>query len=607
MPNSDENGRPLIGGSDLNRRFVAVAVEVAADGMLQATLSSETPVVRPYGNEILDHAPEAVNLERAAMGLPLLIDHDLERQLGRVENIRLKGRKIVGDIRLSERADLAGIVADVREGIRPDISIGYIIDEAVDVPGSTDWRITKWTLYEVSSVALPADHTVGIGRSFSQSSRKVLTMPHSNQQSQNADPVASERQRIGNITGMATRLNISQDLATRAIDGGWTFDRFINEYQNNAPPSQAFRTAESAPSDNQFDLLRSGFMLTRAIADTIEHGRLSGVEAEVSQELIRRNGGVAPKGFMVPTSALMTRVQTVGTATSAGNLVGQDFMADQFISPLRMKTAVMMAGATVLTDLIGNAVLPRQDNMTAGQWVAEDTAASETNLLFTQVTLSPKTVTGNISWSRQAALQALPSMEQIVRDDLAAQLGVALDRGALHGLGSSNEPRGVFNTSGIGSVALGTNGAAPTYASSLDLESAISTSNADSGNMAYITNTKVRRALKSAQRFTSTDTPVWMPGGTNMDRGAGIVNGYPAYASNNVRDNFTKGTGTGLSGIIFGNWSELIIGLWGGLDLVVDPYTNSNIGRVRISAFLSADISVKRPSSFAAIVDAVAP
>lgn len=607
MPNSNENGRPLIGGSDLNRRFVAVAVEVAADGMLQATLSSETPVVRPFGNEILDHSPEAVNLERAAMGLPLLIDHDLERQLGRVENIRLKGRKLVGDIRLSERADMAGIVADVREGIRPDISIGYIIDEAVEVPGSTDWRITKWTLYEVSSVALPADHTVGIGRSFSQSSRKVLTMPQGNQQNQNSDAVASERQRISNITSMASRLNISQDLATRAIDSGWPVERFINEFQNNAPGSQAFRTAESAPNDNQFDRLRAGFMLTRAIADTIEHGRLSGVEAEVSQELIRRNGGVAPKGFMVPTSALMTRVQLVGTPTSAGNLVGTDYLADQFIAPLRRKTAVMMAGATVLTDLVGNAVLPRQDNATAGQWIAEDGEATETNLTTSQVSLSPKTVTGNISWSRQAALQALPAMEEIVRNDLSAQLGIALDRGALHGLGASNEPRGVFNTSGIGSVALGTNGAAPTYGSILDLESAIAASDADSGNMSYITNTKVRRALKSTQRFSGTDTPVWMPGLAGSDPGSGMMNGYPAYATNNVRSDFTKGSGTALSGIVFGNWSELVIGLWGGLDLVVDPYTNSQKGRVRISAFLSADISVKHAASFAAIVDAIAP
>lgn len=606
MPNSDENGRPLIGGSDLNRRFVAVAVEVAADGMLQATLSSETPVLRPFGNEILDHSPEAVNLERAAMGLPLLIDHDLERQLGRVENIRLKGRKLVGDIRLSERADMAGIVADVREGIRPDISIGYLIDDAVEVPGSTDWRITKWTLYEVSSVALPADHTVGIGRSFSQSNRKVLTMPQGNQNTHNNDAVAGERQRIGNINAMASRLSVPTELAARAVDDGWSMDRFINEFQRSAPRSQAFRTAEGAPDDNHFDHLRSGFMLTRAIADQIQHGRLSGVEAEVSQELIRRNGGAAPKGFMVPTSALMTRVQMVGTPTSAGNLVGSDFMADQFISPLRTKTAVMMAGATVLTDLVGNAVLPRQDNATAGQWVAEDAAASETNLTTSQVTLTPKTVTGNISWSRQAALQALPSMEQLVRNDLAEQLGIALDRGALHGLGASNEPRGLFNTSGIGSVALGVNGAAPTYASVLDLESAIAAANADSGNMAYITNTKVRRVLKASQRFSGTDTPVWLPGLPGSDAGSGIVNGYPAYASNNVRSDFTKGTGTGLSGIVFGNWSEMVIGLWGGLDLVVDPYTNSNTGRVRISAFLSADISVKHAASFAAIVDAIA-
>lgn len=598
-------GLPKSNDLGLNRRFFAVAVEPAAEGMLKATLSSETPCERQFGNEILVHSPEAVNLERAAMGLPLLIDHDPERQLGRVENIRLEGRKLVGDIRLTDRADLAGIVDDVRSGIRPDISIGYLVDEAFAVPGSTDWRVTKWTLFEVSSVALPADHTVGIGRSFTRPKRKTLVM---NMQTQtNEDPARAERQRIADIQAIGTRFGVNAALVTRAVSEVWSRERFIAEYQASAPNAQTLRHAEAPTRDDQFDQLRAKCSMVRAIKSQLDGGRLTGVEAEISQELVLRNGGIAPKGFLFPTSALSTRVQLVGTPTSAGNLVGTDFYGDQFVSPLRNKTAVMMAGATVLTDLVGNATLPRQDTATSGTWVAEDAAASETNLTTSQITLSPKTVTGNISWSRQAALQALPAMEQIVRDDLSAQLGIALDRAALHGLGSSNEPRGVFNTSGIGSVALGTNGAAPTYASILDLEAAIAAANADSGSLAYITNTKVRRALKGTQRFTSTDSPVWLPGLPGSEPGSGLVNGYAAYATNNVRSDFTKGSGTALSGIAFGNWAELIIGLWGALDMVVDPYTNSDKGRIRITAFLSADISVKHAASFSAIVDAIAP
>lgn len=422
------------------------------------------------------------------------------------------------------------------------------------------------------------------------------------------DGAKGERERIATIQAMGTRLNMNPELVTRGVAEGWPVDRFINEYRAVSPSSPSLRTAENPVHDETFEREISRFSMTRAIAAQISDGKLTGREAEISQELVRRNGGIAPKGFLMPTNALSTRVQLVGTPTSAGNLVGTDFYGDQFVSPLRNKTAVMMAGATVLTDLVGNAVLPRQDTATAGTWVAEDTAATETNLTTGQVTLSPKTVTGNISWSRQAALQALPAMEQIVRNDLSAQLGIALDRAALHGLGSSNEPRGVFNQSGIGAVALGTNGLAPTYASILDLEAAIAAANADSGMMAYITNTKVRRALKGTQRFTSTDSPVWLPGLPGSEPGSGLMNGYPAYASNNVRSDFVKGSsGAVCSGIAFGNWAELIIGLWGAIDLVVDPYTNSDKGRVRISAFLSADISVKHAASFATIVDAIAP
>jgi hypothetical protein len=83
------------------------------------------------------------------------------------------------------------------------------------------------------------------------------------------------------------------------------------------------------------------------------------------------------------------------------------------------------------------------------------------------------------------------------------------------------------------------------------------------------------------------------------------VNGYAAYVSNNVPSNLTKGSGTNLSAMIFGNWEELLIGLWGSLDLLVDPYSNADSGRVRIVAFMSADIAVRRAASFAAIVDAI--
>jgi HK97 family phage major capsid protein len=90
-----------------------------------------------------------------------------------------------------------------------------------------------------------------------------------------------------------------------------------------------------------------------------------------------------------------------------------------------------------------------------------------------------------------------------------------------------------------------------------------------------------------------------------MGNGEGMVNGYRAVVSNQVPSNLTKGTGTNLSAIIFGNWNDLIVGQWGTLDLMVDPYNQSTSGTVRVVALQDVDIAVRHPESFSAMVDAV--
>lgn len=588
-------------------RFLPAAfeVEAGADGKITAALSSELAVRTPWGDETLVHAPEAVNLSRASMGLPLLIDHDHTRQLGRVVNIRIENRRLLGDLIFSDRAEVAGIRADVVAGLRPDLSIGYSIDEVENGPDAGAYRATRWTLIEVSSVLVPADHSVGVGRSLSE--RNVImptttapetgttTTPETGTTVARDNGTQAERQRVLNIQAMGDRLNC-RDLASDAVSQGWTVDQFTAAYRNRSAPGISIRTPEATGGD-EFSRLQREFSLVRAIRDMCDGGRLTGREAEVSQELGRRNGGTAPKGIYVPTGILAERTQLVGTAGIAGNLVGQEFRDQDFIMPLRTRSVIMQSGATVLTDLVGNAVLPRQTGVTSGAWIAEDAEADETDLTFDQVTLTPKTVSGRISWSRQAALQALPAMESIVRMDLAEQLGIALDAAAIAGTGASNQPRGILETSGIGSVAIGTNGGAPTFDHMVDLESALTNANADAGQLAYLTNSKMRGKLKKTLEASSAGSEkVWRPDNT--------VNGYTALASNNVPSNLTKGSGTNLSAMIFGNWQDLLIGLWGAMDLIVDPYTFSSRGRVRISAFLSADIAVRRPASFAAIMDA---
>jgi HK97 family phage major capsid protein len=211
--------------------------------------------------------------------------------------------------------------------------------------------------------------------------------------------------------------------------------------------------------------------------------------------------------------------------------------------------------------------------------------------------MSPKTVAAYTDISRRMLLQSSIDVEMFVRSDLASVLALAIDSAAIAGTGASGQPTGILNTSGIGLVALGTDGAAPTWASQIALETAVATSNADIGNLKYITNAKGRGKLKGTEIATGTAQFLW-----GRD---GMINGYEALATNQIPANLTKGSGTNLSAELFGNFSDLIIGLWGSLDINVDPYSLGTSGAVRVTAFQDCDIGIRHAASFAAIKDMV--
>jgi HK97 family phage major capsid protein len=289
----------------------------------------------------------------------------------------------------------------------------------------------------------------------------------------------------------------------------------------------------------------------------------------------------------------------VGTATAGGNLVATELKSDSFIDMLINSMALQQMGITTLTDLNGNIAIPRQTGGATGFWVAESGATTESDLTFDQVLLSPKTVAAMTDVSRQLLLQSSLSVEQLLRRDLAMRIALEMDRAGIHGSGTANQPRGLLNTSGIGSVAGGANGLAPTWDNIVGLETLVDNANGAIGNLGYLTNSRVRGRLKRTQRFSSTDGAAIWEAGDEM-------NGYKAAVSNQVPSNLTKGTSTGVcSAIMFGNWSDLLMGLWGGLDILVNPFIGSGTGTVRIEVYQSADINVRQPGSFAAMADAL--
>lgn len=614
---------------------------------VELSFSSDEPYERWWGVEILDHKSSAVRLGRLNGSAALLMDHNIRDQVGVVEKAWIKGKKGYAIVRFGKSARAEEVWQDVRDGIRKLVSVGYRIHELIldkEKDGQATYRATDWEPYEISIVAVPADTSVGVGRDGKPDAFDPRTLINEEDEDMNfnrnnsgggaapvvasapdatrslestpaapAAPVidvasirAAELDRINNIRAMGERLNC-RELADAAVTNGQSIDDFIRSFNSRVPEAQAVRTAEtpaigmSEREIEQFSFLR----LFAALSDptNVALRQSAGFEFECSNAAVERGHQMAPgASHRIPFDVLaagFARDLTVGTATAGGNLVATELRSDSFIDLLRNAMALDQMGITTLTDLNGNIAIPRQTGGATGYWVSEGGATTESQQSFDQVSLTPKTLAAFTDVSRQLLLQSSLSVEALVRSDLAKIIALELDRAGINGSGTANQPRGVLNTSGIGSEAGGANGLAPTWDNIVNLETAVSNANANMGNLGYLTNSRVRGRLKRTQRFATTNgDPVWERGNE--------MNGYMAAVSNQVPSNLTKGTSVGVcSAIMFGNWSDLLMGLWGGLDVLVNPYINSGTGTVRIEVFQSADIAVRNPGSFAAMVDAL--
>jgi len=360
------------------------------------------------------------------------------------------------------------------------------------------------------------------------------------------------------------------------------------------PKTLGFGERSNRGGWNVTDRDLEGYSLTRAINKLASHQSLDGVEGEINKEL-QSNMGRRPTGhgLMVPINALLPKRKAALTDNS--NTVATEKLG--LIGILRERLVVGQMGATILDNLQGDVEIPRQTGKAALSWKGETTAVDESTPTFDQISMEPHKAGTFTEYSRQLLAQNSFSIEQFVRDDIFAALQQGIDLAALNGTGSSNQPTGILQDSNVTVKALGTNGAAMSYADIVDMETLVSNDNADVGNLGYVTNTALRGKLKSTEISSNTGRFVWE---------GNQLNGYAAMASNQIPSNLTKGTGSSLSAIIFGNFSDLIVGSWGpGIELLVNPYSKDKEGVIRIVGFSFVDVGIRHPESFCRVVDAV--
>ena len=631
-------------------RSEVVDFEISKDERtVEFPFSSETPVNRGYlGNEILDHREGSIDFSRLNSSAPLLLNHDVSQVIGVVERGWLDSDKKQGRVKVRFANNALGkeTLEMVNDKIYRNVSFGYSVNETESIDDNS-YRVTKFQPAEISLVSVPADFSIGLGRAIATQSEDTSNMPKDRasdsdvSKAENSAPstkpdspiqmtttpdnlaevrakasedaAKAERNRIREITGLCNNHQLGEELKDSLISKGTTIEeaRAVALDKIQAKPVETVSPVEMDAKTEERYSIAAGI---KAVLTGDWSSREAGLVRELSQEVER--SGVkrsADRSFLIPYSALTKRATYVTSgATTGGNLVATDLLADEFIEALRANTITGSLGIRTLPGLVGDVAIPRRSGTSTGYWLSsETTAITQSESTFDQVSLQPKNYAALSKFSRQTLLQATPGIEELVRRDLTDTINVGIDAAVIAGSGSSGQPTGITGTSGIGSVAIGTNGGAITLETLINLEEEVLVDNAMGSSMAYATNPKVLSELKKLRAGGSAAGDgafLWNTDPSGIGRGGtpGVINGYPIGVSTNVPSNLTKGSSSSVcSAVIFGDFAQVALGIWGnGLEVEIGTDSDDfSKALTSVRAITTIDVAVRQASAFAACLD----
>ena len=345
------------------------------------------------------------------------------------------------------------------------------------------------------------------------------------------------------------------------------------------------RQAGDPVADKPAAQLEQRVSLLKVLQSAMEGRSLTGAEAEFAAEAERRTGRKA-QGVFVPASLFEKRA-TLTTTTP--ELIGTDHRADQFIAPFRDALLARRLGVRVLSGLRGNISIPKYGTGLSTGWVAENQAVPESNLDTDSITLSPKHAGGVTELSRQLIQQASPDVEQLVRSDFAHMLAKAIDSALIKG-GGANEPTGVLSTAGVQVANLST----LTWANVSTMIGKLESVNANVASSAWLVSPTAAGALRTTLKSASAGAAYLLENGRMGE--------LPVYVTNQVPN---TGGATPKNIALLGDWSEVILGIWSEVDILVNPYAETPYkkGNVLVRAMSTVDIGVRHPEAFVAAQD----
>ena len=562
------------------------------DRTVEMSISSESPVARSFGLEVLSHQEGDIDMSRLLNKAPLLKDHDASQQIGVVENAYLDNQrgKLMSRVRFGRGTLASEIFNDVKDGIRTQVSIGYQInpDSMVKSETTDEVRVTDWMPMEVSIVSMGADQNVGFGRSLSlnqqtktEKTKEVIMTEETKsvdveeQVRVKTDEILAKREKeIAEIIELGAR-HQKQDLAKQAIRDGKDLSSFRGELLTQI---------ENQPLESQEIGLTETEAREFSIVKMAKHHAGMQVDADFEIEASRayaKKLGRTPSGFFVPEDVTNSwGKRTMNTTNSAGVVYDEKQYAN-LIDALTPYSTVLQANPTVLSNNTGNITIPRISSLSNSGWVTEGNDVSASDPSIDTVTLSEKT-NGAFTDLTRTLLQNTDgfSVENMVRNNLLRAMGVTWDQASVSGTGAGGQPTGIENTAGVNSTAFGVAGA-PTFAELIEMQTKIFEDNStlDTNSVRYIT------------------TPALYGFGKSL-----ATNGAGSPVA--IRDDFLDGIQVLISSqvtantFILGDFSEFIVATWGGLDVTVDQYALATSGGLRLIALSSVDYAVKHPVSF---------
>jgi HK97 family phage major capsid protein len=376
----------------------------------------------------------------------------------------------------------------------------------------------------------------------------------------------------------------------------------------NAVEGMRANQAVNAVTDSEEKEISKHFSFSEAISQARD-GRLTGFIAEMHQEAVNeaRNSGISLANgahtILIPTAVQQAKI-FANTATpviatepaQGGRAVATELRS--FVDYLWANLVLAQLGADFIPGLVGNISFPVENAVPVMNWKSEVGAADQSSPTFLLNEMKPKKGTTFVDVSNQVIAQTAGAMQARIARQLAGAASRGIEGAAISGTGNNDQPRGILHTSGIGDVIGGTHGGAPTWAHIVDLETKVAVENADIGALGYLTNTKVRGKLKTTSKVSGQNGFVWEDDNT--------MNGYRTGVTNLVPSNLTKGDAVGTaSAIIFGNFNDLIIGQWGPIEIMANPYTKAKSGVTELILNVYVDTLVQRAKSFAAMKDAL--